>query len=91
MSKTESLLIAIQKKGSKKVKTTELTRMSVDIANQAILDKGYSVFDFEIMEEYKRGGVKVTRKSQNITIFYKNSEKEWLRSFQNDLDLYSFG
>lgn len=84
--------MTVQKKGSKKVKTTELTRMSVDIANQAILDKGYSVSDFEIMEEYKSSGVKITRKSQNITIFYKkNSDKKWLKSFQNDLDLYSFG
>lgn len=74
------------------MKAAELTRKSVEVANQAILDKGYSIFDFEITKESAKDILKITRKSQKITIYYeKISNETWLKQFQNDLEMYLFG
>lgn len=74
------------------MKAAELTRKSVEVANQAILDKGYSIFDFEITKESNKDILKITRKSQKITIYYeKISNETWLKQFQNDLEMYLFG
>jgi len=71
---------------------TTIDTKCIEIAHNAILDKGYSIFDFDISNTEKRDSVKVTRKSQNITCFYNyKKSKKWVNEFQKDLDFYAFG
>lgn len=69
----------------------ETQRKCLDIAHNAILDKGYAVFDF-MFDTSKSKTIKVTRKSQNITCLYINEKTgEWVNEFQKDLSMHTFG
>lgn len=60
---------------------------------EAILNKGYSISDFHITYDEKKGkSVEITRKSQEITQIYKfKNLNDWSQEFRQDLEEHIFG